>query len=382
LPIRQQLPHHVQEGEAVTTIRPLQFVLLMGLIISTLASSPAVRPVAARQSDVLQSEVRLEERWEIQPSGVSDDLHDVTFVSPTVGWAVGDHNTILKTTDGGGSWQRQVERREAGPEFREVTMVNPDQGWVRARNELLYTSNGGQAWRPVSLTGITNSLGAGAVVGQSRFQLYVPAGTTAPALARTDDGGNTWTTVARSLPFGNNVGFLHFTDPQRGWMIGATQLIPPVYGLAMTEDGGSTWRTVDQTANRSQKLQFVNPSTGWVLGEDGTTILATTTGGARWDRQVTPLLRVQELTDLHFVNEPVGHVLSSSSGNPCGQGECLQVIRTVDGGNTWGLLGQVGTPGRVNALSFPDTRHGWVVGARGFIIHYYVVEVPSDAGGE
>jgi photosystem II stability/assembly factor-like uncharacterized protein len=68
-------------------------------------------------------------------------------------------------------------------------------------------------------------------------------------------------------------------------------------------------------------------------------------------------------------------VLSSSSGNPCGSGDCLQVIRTVDGGNTWNLLGSLGTPGSVYALSFPDTRHGWVVGARGYIVHYHIVEV-------
>jgi photosystem II stability/assembly factor-like uncharacterized protein len=58
------------------------------------------------------------------------------------------------------------------------------------------------------------------------------------------------------------------------------------------------------------------------------------------------------------------------------------VIRTVDGGNTWGLLGSIGTPGRVNALSFPDTRHGWVVGVGGYIIHYHIVEVVVDGSGD
>src|SRR6266545_3157140 len=74
-----------------------------------------------------QEEVRLEEHWDVQPSGVGDDLKDVTFVSPTVGWAVGSNNTIIKTTDGGWTWQRQVERREGGPDFREVTMLNENE---------------------------------------------------------------------------------------------------------------------------------------------------------------------------------------------------------------------------------------------------------------
>jgi photosystem II stability/assembly factor-like uncharacterized protein len=260
-------------------------------------------------------------------------------------------------------------------------MVNENEGWVSSRGELLYTSNGGQSWRPSTRTGISSSLGSGAVVGRTRFQLYVPADATAPSLARTEDGGNSWTPVARSLPFGNNVGYLHFIDGHRGWMTGATQLIPPAYGLATTEDGGATWRTVDQQANSNGRIQFVNPATGWVLGEDGTTILATTNGGAAWDRQFTNFERNQRLTDLHFIDAGVGHVLSSSSGNPCGSGDCLKVIRTVDGGNTWGLLGSVGTPRGVTALSFPDTRHGWVVGPAGYVIHYHVVEVPVESSG-
>ncbi len=326
--------------------------------------------------------VGYEGRWDLQDSGVTDELRDVTFVTPLIGWAVGSNNTIIKTADGGATWQRQAERRESGPDYREVTMLNENEGWVASRGELLYTSNGGQSWRPATFTGISNSLGSGAVVGPIRFQLYVPAGNTSPSLARTEDGGNAWIPVARSVPFGNNPSRVHFVDAQRGWMTGVTQLVPPAYGLATTEDGGATWRVIDQRANSSGGVQFVNPMTGWVLGEDGTTILATTNGGASWERQFTNFERNQPLTDMHFVNEPVGHVLSSTSGNPCGSGDCLKVIRTVDGGNTWGLLGSVGTPDHVNALSFPDTEHGWVVGARGYIIHYHLVPVYEELDGE
>lgn len=51
------------------------------------------------------------------------------------------------------------------------------------------------------------------------------------------------------------------------------------------------------------------------------------------------------------------------------------MIRTTDGGWSWGLIGSLGASGAVHAISFPDGEHGWVVGDRGFIIHYHLVPV-------
>ena len=42
--------------------------------------------------------------WVNENSGVKENLRDVAFVSPQVGWVVGDHGTILRTTDGGATW--------------------------------------------------------------------------------------------------------------------------------------------------------------------------------------------------------------------------------------------------------------------------------------
>ena len=39
------------------------------------------------------------------------DLNDVHFIDPQNGWAVGQHGTILRTTDGGVTWQTATVRR-------------------------------------------------------------------------------------------------------------------------------------------------------------------------------------------------------------------------------------------------------------------------------
>ncbi len=51
-------------------------------------------------------------RWDVQKSGVNDDLWGVSFVNRQVGYAVGEANTLLKTTDGGNTWTALMERKE------------------------------------------------------------------------------------------------------------------------------------------------------------------------------------------------------------------------------------------------------------------------------
>jgi photosystem II stability/assembly factor-like uncharacterized protein len=45
--------------------------------------------------------------WLLQPTGQSLPIHAISFADDTCGWAVGDLGTILATTDGGQTWNRQ-----------------------------------------------------------------------------------------------------------------------------------------------------------------------------------------------------------------------------------------------------------------------------------
>lgn len=45
------------------------------------------------------------QNWELQPTGQPLPLNDVTFVDETHGWAVGAMGTLLRTVDGGRTWQ-------------------------------------------------------------------------------------------------------------------------------------------------------------------------------------------------------------------------------------------------------------------------------------
>src|SRR6266480_7209332 len=94
-----------------------------------------------------KTEPRTIARWDVQPTGVTDDLTTVYFVNYNLGFASGKNNTIIRTTDGGKSWKRLLERREGGPEYDQLIFINEKEGWLREPKALLHTTDGGDSWQ-------------------------------------------------------------------------------------------------------------------------------------------------------------------------------------------------------------------------------------------
>ena len=78
------------------------------------------------------------------------------FVDPSVGWAVGDGGTIVKTTNGGTTWTAQDSGTTDG--LCSVDFVNASTGWaVGDGGVILKTANGGTTWS-VLPSGTTQAL--------------------------------------------------------------------------------------------------------------------------------------------------------------------------------------------------------------------------------
>jgi photosystem II stability/assembly factor-like uncharacterized protein len=318
-----------------------------GLLI--LACSPV--PASAQSSGT----------WEVQTSGVEDHLNDVTFVGPRDGWAVGGHNTILHTADGGRTWERQVKRQDKGPTFHRVLFTGPKTGWACTEilGTILHTADGGTTWKDVPLphpkaAGVSYS--EVAAVGDEFVLQY------SKFVFRTADAGRTWNEQTDMFPADSQAkGGMWFADTSHGcavWKAGR---------LAVTADGGRTWTEGrlggKEAAGNYTLTQFADPKTGWALPEHGT-IHATTDGGKTWAPQDLGPDTPGTLVALHFTDARLGYVLG------LGRKVVGEMRRTVDGGKTWELLGKLRNPSYVHGLSFPDKDHGWVVGDKGYIEHY------------
>src|SRR5210317_2172633 len=67
--------------------------------------------------------------WAVQYTSAYVDLTDVYFIDNMTGWIVGNENTILSTTLGGNTWP-QAPVNSFNGNFRSVTMINENTGWI------------------------------------------------------------------------------------------------------------------------------------------------------------------------------------------------------------------------------------------------------------
>jgi photosystem II stability/assembly factor-like uncharacterized protein len=320
-------------------------------------------------------------------------LHAVQFINAQEGWAVGDEGVILKTIDGGQTWERLASGTRAS--LRGVHFVNGFFGWVVGREELphglgsvgvlLFTRDGGVNWQPLlenSLPGLNQvrfveeqagvvdqvklaDSQTGFIFGDSN-ELF-PTG-----VIKTTDGGKSWAPVPGPRattwldgrfakgPEGILVGaWSRFAKvrPDKFSMGNGQELVKDLGGrslrgvvwldrralavgdgglIAISESEGSKWDTVKLNLPLEvlQALDFRGihgvGTRAWAVGRPGSVILHTADQGKTWKLQRTK--QNLPLNGVFFRDELVGWAV----------GEGGTIVATGDGGNTWKVQRQGG----------------------------------------
>lgn len=241
--------------------------------------------------------------WTPQSSGVTARLRGVSAVSSTIAWASGQRGTVLRTTNGGTTWQARPVPGAEALDFRDVDAFsattaivlsigsgdasrlyrttdggatwderfrNTDQAAffdavafgdadhgtafsdsVDGRFVVLTTVDGGRTWTSVPADRLPPALageGAFAASGTNvtmlgRDRIWI--GTTKSRVLRSMDGGRTWTVHATPVATGEATGIfsIAFKDASNGVVVGGnySREDEAVSNLAFTTDGGATW---------------------------------------------------------------------------------------------------------------------------------------------
>lgn len=198
--------------------------------------------------------------WQLTPTGSTARLRGLAVVNRDVVWASGSGGTVLRTVDGGRTWQQVSPPDGVGLRFRDVEAFDAD-------------------------TALVQSIGSG-----EESRIY-----------RTTDGGAHWTETFRNPDPNAFYDCMAFFDRRHG-----LALSDPVDGrfrLLSTTDGGRTWKVLPNEgmpaaldgefafAHSGQCLTVAGGHDAWI-GTGGAAkarVLHSHDRGLTWTVSVTPL---------------------------------------------------------------------------------------------
>ncbi|MEN3339456.1 MAG: hypothetical protein V7647_3132 [Acidobacteriota bacterium] len=310
--------------------------------------------------------------WEPQTSGVTVRLRGLSAVSARVAWASGAGGTVLRTTDGGATWQARPVPGAAALDFRDVDAASAQVAYALSigpgeSSRIYKTQDGGDHW-DVQFTNTDPQVFLDAMAFWDADRGVAVSDSVAGAfvILTTTDGGRDWTRVpADRLPAalrgegafaasGTNVAT---SGPNDVWIgTGRSRVLHSV-------DGGRSW-TIGGTPLPSGEssgifsIAFRDRAHGVVVGGDYrrdteaiNNAAVTADGGASW------LLPARGLGGYRSV---VAHVPAAAhafvAAGPSG------IDLSVDDGQTWMPASTTG----VDAVSFAaGAATGWGAGDHG-----------------
>ena len=292
-------------------------------------------------------------QWTRQsPLPAARNLWGVAWATPTHGFASGESETLVETSDGGATWHKVNLGISPSDPFYNVYCRDADNCFVIGNG----TGNGPDHWRTtnggVTWQQITNFPNGGSWRQIDFVSASVGFMGSNGATARTTDSGATWTLMS-GFPDCPVIYGMDFRDAQVG-LAGGERVSgnDPGPGIFKTTDAGVTWvRKFSQSAN---DVLWLNGTTA--IATIGVSIYRSTNAGETWSEISSQI----STGFLKMTLLPNGTIVGVS-----GAGDAW---RSADGGFNWTqtLVGLGALPASWN-VSFFDNQLGAIVGQSGFI---------------
>ncbi len=294
--------------------------------------------------------------WQPYYSGNTTELYCACFVDSLHGWAVGKRTTsssvIIHTNDSGINWTAQ-NQPGSDKVLWAIAFRDQNLGWaVGASGLVLKTVNGGSSWDKDGVT-IQASRNLKAL-GFTNSQMVMSVGN-AGIIVKSQDDGTVWQEISSGTTTWHFYA-IDFADPDTGWIVGPNKTI------LRSIDGGENWDP--QASSAPQNLLdicMVDNMTGWTVGEWGVT-LKTTSGGINDDWIEQNSGTNDFLHSCFFLNDQVGWLC----GGPV-TGDTSIILHTTDGGSQW-IKQNCPASVSLRAIHFVDDQNGWAVGENGNVV--------------
>jgi photosystem II stability/assembly factor-like uncharacterized protein len=196
--------------------------------------------------------------------GTEQELYSIRFSDKKRGWIVGSvsrgdnivDSLVLRTTDGGSSWQRV--RVPTTEELFHLDFVNENKGWiVGSHGIVLFTEDSGTTWQRQNAN-IATDLFYVDFRGSKDGWAVGAKGT----ILHTDDGGRNWYKMGGGV-YGTLLR-VAFLSEDSGFIVGKGGLI------LRSSDGGRSWIKQDSKTTDALYGLFVDKKAIWAVGGNGT----------------------------------------------------------------------------------------------------------------
>jgi photosystem II stability/assembly factor-like uncharacterized protein len=267
----------------------------------------------------------------LNPKPTQVSLWDVDFPSPDTGYIVGDNSLLMRTIDGGETWEN-LEFPTPETQLRNINFINNNKGFI-AYDNIIYTSHdAGETWEIVNvdiLTGLWETYFYNDTIGFA-FGYYC-------AIAKTVDGGESWEKLNFSIAQDHVYDAIGFANEQTGYVVGRKDFVGNEPICRRTDDGGETWVDIEvpEQIEFIKGLSVLGPDELWIGAGNGiynpdtmgveALLFKTDDGGDNWTEHVIGISNSgHAIEDIEFINPNEGRVLNSN-----------HFYTTSDGGENW-----------------------------------------------
>ncbi|MCF8237785.1 MAG: T9SS type A sorting domain-containing protein [Saprospiraceae bacterium] len=259
-------------------------------------------------------------QFESMPSPTDQDLRDVLFINPSLAVAVGDSGVIIRSDDGGESWD--IVQGADQESLVKVAFFDQVNG-IAVGSNIYLTSDAGNTWTSQNQPG---SFADVEVLSNSDCLISSPV----TGIWRSADMGKTWEVLLDENK-GEGVTHMSFISSDIGYALQTGQGGGTMSTLH-SMDGGETWATIEAQSGQEstvlEALEFISPSlgyrAGWYLGH----LTRTTDAAENWTPATYTDPSVQgQWYDVHVnaAHPDISYV--------CGW--YGSIAKTTDGGLTW-----------------------------------------------
>ena len=294
--------------------------------------------------------------WEYKDSGTDFILLDLSIPpgQDQIAYAAGSQYTvdsegiIIKTVDGGETWETIYPLSGTVHSFTRIEFVSPLKGFVVGwGNTFMMTEDGGATWVDIAAgTDIYYYSGLNFYDENNGFAMGLNLSNGLDSYI-TNDGGITWNLLTNTT---NMAEFASaYADENTLFTVGKDQVI------SKSEDGGENWSVINSGIQGFYNFEvfFKDQNNGIVSTEDGT-LLTTHDSGLTWDSFSTGY---HNFYGLNYVGD---HIYAAGTDE--------DVYLSSDNGTTWEMIHNGPPTATFYAIEFFNNGDALICGSQGTML--------------